>query len=166
MNKYVKEILDQYPHLQEADIIQGKCFTNKGKVYLKYLHKQKDYWSSDEYFNRKDCVIFNVYCQDETMPTEIDKVLQYLDKKDTCEAYIVIPHENVWGDHAVTLFMPTELRVASAARDWNVHGGRWSDVWNKAMKIYLMGPMADMVKNNLITDSQLVQMIESDMEQQ
>lgn len=161
MNAVIKELLEKYPHLNQEDIIKGKCITAKGKVYLKHLHKQKDYYSSNDYFSPNACASFKVYCQDETMPVEVDKVLQYLDNSDSCEAYIVSPHESVYGWHDTTLFMPDDLAERSAKHDYT---GRWSREWNKAMEICVLGPMADMVNNELITEKQLVQMIRNEVE--
>ena len=162
MNQIITRLLEKYPHLTKDDIIQGKCLTNKGKLYLKHMHKGP-YYTNDDFFDDGTYVSFNVFCKDQSMPVEVDKVLQYLDNSDSCDMYVVVPHENMFGDHNITVFMPDEYRKASEEHNYQSFGGRWNDKWNQAMKVYVVGSMANMVNDNLITRAQLVQMIASEV---
>jgi hypothetical protein len=73
-------------------------------------------------------------------------------------------HQFVEKSEYVTLsFLPEEYRKASEEHNYQAFGGRWSDKWIQAMKVYVVGSMANMVNDNLITRAQLVQMIESEV---
>lgn len=157
MNKYIEEILQKCPWVKQEELLEGKMLTNKGKILLEWAKRQRDPWGDDY---PKDTIRFQVYCKDMAMPTEIDKVIQFLDKSDSCELYWIVPDVNVWGSHETTLFMPEDLRKRSKARDWS---NRWETEWRQAMDVYVLGTMSDMVNNNLLSQEQVIQMIESEV---
>jgi hypothetical protein len=157
MNKYIEQILQKCPWVKQEELLEGKMLTNKGKVLLEWVLAQEDPYGNG---NPQDALQFCVYCKDMKNPTEIDKVIQFLDKSDSCELYWIIPDISVWGNHNTTLFMPDNLRKKSEERDWS---NRWDIEWRQAMQVYILGTMSDMVNNNLLDEEQVVQMIESEV---
>lgn len=154
------KLKSNYRSFDESKFFYGdsKRLSQETQVYFRHLRKKEDPWG---YSEPQEAFSLFVYCKDLQCPTEVHKILQWLDKNDACDFYYVLPNANVYSEYKHTLYLPKELKEEAESRNYR---NRWGDDWNSACRIMIFGKIAETVNDRVVSYEGMIELIKKELD--